>query len=101
MLTRDLMTADPMTATAKMRVRDAIEILQTLEIRHLPVVDAKNRLVGIVSDRDLRGSSTPFTTQSDVTGFMDRPLFELMASDPISVDPESDASEAIDALLDN
>lgn len=101
MLVRDLMTEDPMTATAKTRVREAIEILQTLEVRHLPVVDSKNRLVGMVSDRDLRGASLPFTTQSDVAAFLDRRLVELMAADPLTVDPEDDVSEAIDAMLEN
>lgn len=35
-------------------VRDAADLMSTRKIRHLPVVDASGRLVGIVTDRDLR-----------------------------------------------
>jgi acetoin utilization protein AcuB len=33
---------------------DAVELMRARKIRHLPVVDGESRLVGIVTDRDLR-----------------------------------------------
>jgi acetoin utilization protein AcuB len=35
-------------------VRGATEMMRTRRLRHLPVVDREGRLVGIVTDRDLR-----------------------------------------------
>lgn len=50
---RDIMTADPVSVTEDAGVQEVAEIL--LDTRHhgVPVVDADNRLVGVVSDADL------------------------------------------------
>ena len=53
MLVREWMTKDPLTAEPKMPIKAAWKLMQERRIRHLPVVD-EGRLVGIVTDRDLR-----------------------------------------------
>jgi acetoin utilization protein AcuB len=40
-------------------LRDAIELCSQNRIRHLPVLDENKRLVGLVTDRDLRYSISP------------------------------------------
>jgi acetoin utilization protein AcuB len=50
MLAQDLMTSAPATVRPTTTVRRAVEILETLEIRHLPVVDENRQLVGMLSD---------------------------------------------------
>lgn len=47
------MTRKLITVTPEMSVKDAFLIMRTHRVRHLPVVDG-DRLVGIISDRDLR-----------------------------------------------
>lgn len=54
MLVRDWMTTDPMTVTPSSQVGEARRLMHEYGIRHLPVVDDGDRLVGIVSDRDVR-----------------------------------------------
>jgi acetoin utilization protein AcuB len=51
---RDWMTPDPVVVRADAAVAVAVDLLRTRKIRHLPVVDETGRLVGIVTDRDLR-----------------------------------------------
>lgn len=53
MLVRSRMTRDVVTVAPKTTVAMALEVLETHNIRHLPVLDGA-RLVGILSDRDLR-----------------------------------------------
>ncbi len=48
------MTAEPLTIDPETPLGTAMEILRTKGIRHLPVVDDAGRLVGIITDRDLR-----------------------------------------------
>ena len=48
------MTRNPVTAKAQESVRDAIEKMHKGHFRHLPVVDDTGRLIGMLSDRDLR-----------------------------------------------
>ena len=47
------MTQKLITATPEMTVKQAFLTMRTHRVRHLPVVDG-DRLVGIISDRDLR-----------------------------------------------
>jgi len=50
-----LMKRAPVTATADEDVLVALARMESAGARHLPVVDREGRLVGILSDRDLRG----------------------------------------------
>ena len=49
------MTSQPATIRATATAAEATREMQRLGLRHLPVVDETGRLVGILSDRDLRG----------------------------------------------
>ncbi len=49
----DVMTSEVFTALPDTSVLKAIEMMRAHRIRHLPVVDEKGKLVGIVSLRDL------------------------------------------------
>lgn len=50
------MTPDPITVSPDTLLPEARRILNTYHIRHLPVVDREKKLVGIVTDRDLRSA---------------------------------------------
>ncbi|MEX0660060.1 MAG: CBS domain-containing protein [Egibacteraceae bacterium] len=54
MAVREWMTSDPVTVTPSDRVAEARQLMHRYGIRHLPVVEDDGRLVGIVSDRDVR-----------------------------------------------
>jgi acetoin utilization protein AcuB len=64
MFISDYMTANPLTISAEMVLPEARQLLIDYHFRHLPVVDKENRLIGVVSDRDLR-SAYPSTVLSD------------------------------------
>jgi len=65
MFISDYMTANPLTISAEMLLPEARQLLIDHHFRHLPVVDSKNRLVGVISDRDLR-SAYPSSVLTDV-----------------------------------
>ena len=48
------MAAPAVTIASGATVREAIDLMKARKIRHLPVVEEDGRLVGIVTDRDLR-----------------------------------------------
>jgi CBS domain-containing protein len=100
-----LMTARPIAVRANDRVADAVEILQSLDIRHLPVVNNQHELIGVLSDRDLRGLSIPVTINAEWLGTartaLDAPVSSVMNGGPISVDLEADLAEVIDLMIDN
>jgi diacylglycerol O-acyltransferase len=53
-----LMTTPPITIRAEDRLVTAWRTMRTRRIRHLPVVDGSNRLVGLVTHRDLLAASS-------------------------------------------
>ncbi|MBI4254041.1 MAG: CBS domain-containing protein, partial [Candidatus Rokubacteria bacterium] len=51
---KEWMTTPVATISAGAPVREAVALMKMRKIRHLPVLDDGGRLVGIVTDRDLR-----------------------------------------------
>lgn len=54
MKVKDVMTGPPITIAADALVGAALALMRTRHVRHLPVLDGAETLVGIVTDRDLR-----------------------------------------------
>jgi WS/DGAT/MGAT family acyltransferase len=64
----DMMTHDVTTVWAHDTLDRPWEVMRARRIRHLPVVDAKNRLIGLITHRDLLAasqSSLSFKTEAD------------------------------------
>ena len=105
MIARDLMTENPITIQATSKVGQAVQILQTMDIRHLPVVNDAGELVGMLSDRDLRSLSIPFFLGDEHAGHVraarEARVADLMNADVLSVGPQSDASEIVELMLEN
>ncbi|QJT10556.1 CBS and ACT domain-containing protein [Oceanidesulfovibrio marinus] len=75
MLVRDWMTSNVITVTQDTPMPEASKIMKENKISQLPVVDKGGRLVGIVSDRDIRAASPSKATTLDV-----HELYYLIAS---------------------
>jgi acetoin utilization protein AcuB len=104
MIAADLMTENPRTIRTTDPVSDAIEALQSMEIRHLPVVDHANNLVGMLSDRDLGPLMRNFTEGADakrmIVPLSRRRVAEVMSADVVSVDADADMSDIIETMLE-
>ena len=62
-LVADIMTPNPVTVTPRNAIRTAINLMREGGYRRLPVVD-RGRLVGIITDRDLRrAANSPFVVR--------------------------------------
>ncbi|RLB04058.1 MAG: signal transduction protein [Deltaproteobacteria bacterium] len=85
MIVKQYMTANPITVTKEATVEDAIQLLKTNFIRHLPVVE-NDRLIGWLTDANLRGALFPSMLE-EIT------IKDIMIHDPITVE----ASESIEA----
>ena len=65
MLVRERMTHNPITITPDISVRHALRLMRERKVHHLPVLDGRGQLVGIVSDKDLlHASPSPVTSLS-------------------------------------
>jgi acetoin utilization protein AcuB len=97
MLVRDIMRADPVTATRRTRLPDLLRLLRQRGFRHLPVVEA-GRLVGIVSDRDLKQamvSAGSATEGRERERLLDRlTAGEIMTGEVVTTGPTCGVEEA-------
>lgn len=53
-IVKDVMTENPLTTGPDTPLRQAVTLMRDRKIRHLPVVEDGGRLVGILTDRDIR-----------------------------------------------
>ena len=77
MLVRDIMQTHPVSATLETRLPHLLRLLQRRGFRHLPVLDS-GKLVGIISDRDLKQSMISAASMTEGRE-RDRLLDELTA----------------------
>ncbi|HBI14460.1 MAG TPA: acetoin utilization protein AcuB [Desulfobulbaceae bacterium] len=59
------MTSSPMTVGPELGIMEAKAILDSHKFRHLPVVDGEGRLLGMVTDRDIRSAFPSTMTSSE------------------------------------
>jgi len=82
-------------------VREAVALMRERGIRHLPVLDADQRLVGIVTDRDLRGVTFDIAigrVAEDIGRLDDLGVREVMTWGVVTVTPATDLRQAASVM---
>lgn len=105
MLVRNWMTPEVITVTPETSLLKLGKIMKDHDVRRLPVIDKEDRLVGIISDRDVRDASPSKATTLDMYE-MHYLLAEIKASDimtpnPITIKPTDTVEKAAMIMLDN
>jgi acetoin utilization protein AcuB len=90
MLVRDVMTRQLVTIAPETSCEEARRVMDEHRFRHLPVV-AGRRLVGMVSDRDIRSAPTRAG---------DGDAARIMTPDPVTVSPDTRVEHAARLMLD-
>ena len=97
MLVRDIMTTAVVTTGPEATLGQVCEVMQTRNIRHLPVVEG-DCLVGVITDRDVHGGSSKLCfTPSQPDGL----VRDAMATPPKTahpLDPVEDAARTMRVL---
>ncbi len=92
------MTRKVITVDQEATIFDAQELLAKNKIRHLPIVDQDRRLIGIITDRDIR-SALPyksFMEDSDLKKKISEfRVKDFMTKDPISISPAYTIQDAL------
>jgi acetoin utilization protein AcuB len=100
MLVSQFMNSDLITVAPEDSVEEAVKLLSRQGIRHLLGMK-KNRLVGIISDRDIKRAMDPRRTRKKLMGigglyFLLEPILveEIMTRDPLTIGPNTPAKQA-------
>jgi acetoin utilization protein AcuB len=104
MLIKDWMTKDPVTITEDTSMIKAIHIMKERRFRRLPVVTL-GRLVGMVTDRDLKEAAPSKATTLDVHELYyllaELQVKEIMSHNPLSVSQDDTVEHAAQIMLDH
>ncbi len=98
LLVRDLMTSPPIAVGPASPLRDVVDLMDQHGIRHVAVVEAPDRLLGVISNRDvLRSQEGSLSgTLSDEQSHMNRWIEArwVMTKEVRTVYPETPALDA-------
>lgn len=104
MLVRDRMTPNPLTITPETSFPEAFRLLREKGIRHLPVVDKKHTLVGILARTDLLHASPSKATSLsyfELTYLLaNLHVRRVMSSPPITVSEDVPLEEAARVMVE-
>ena len=92
------MTRNVVTVDQEAGILEAQELMAQNKIRHLPIIDNKQQLIGIVTDRDIR-SALPYdfwdAPQSDREKIGTLKVKDIMTKDPLSISPTYTIQDAL------
>ena len=104
MLVKDRMTSNPLRITPDTSFPEAFQIIREKRIRHLPVVDEEEKLIGIVAQTDLLHASPSKATTLNVFEInyllANLHVREVMSSPPITVSEDAPLEEAARVMVE-
>ncbi|SHH87636.1 CBS domain-containing protein [Sporanaerobacter acetigenes] len=88
MKVKDIMTTNVQCANQSTTLEEVANKMKSLNVGSIPVCDSGNRLLGIVTDRDMvvRGLSQGLQSQAVAK--------DVMTVNPVTVSPDTDVNEA-------
>ena len=84
---REAMTSSPTTVEPRTTAKEAAGLMKSKDVGSLPVVDS-DRLVGVITDRDLALRVVGEGRSADT------PVGELASKDVVTIDPQQEIEEA-------
>lgn len=103
MTVRELMTSPAISVRTSDQVDAAFEIMRREGFRHLPVVDESGRVVGILSDRDIRNVTFVYEAKpTKAADYMtaDMEVMSIMRTSIVAVCPDEPVLKALRRMLD-
>lgn len=97
MLIEEIMVRDVQTLLMTNTVKDALDLMRTKKIRHIPVMDESKTLVGVITDRDIKEATPSSLTIEKDSKLYDTQLSMIMTKYPITGHPMDFVEES--ALL--
>jgi acetoin utilization protein AcuB len=98
------MTPDPLTVTPQASIAEVWDLMREVDVRHIPVVQG-GALVGMLSDRDLARIDMARLLKVEGADALRQelatPIVQVMSSNVISVEPDTEVGDVIALLLDH
>lgn len=92
----DVMTTDVMTCRPDDSLADSASMMKEMNVGIIPIVDDRNNLVGVLTDRDI-------TVRAVAKGLdpNQAKVADFMTPSPLTVEPETNIGDAAELMADN
>lgn len=87
MLVEEVMERDVVTVSPTSTIEEALKLLQQQRVRHLPIIDENQQVIGIVSDRDVRDAISTFINPKNTNVGLNSEIQTIMSHPVITVHP--------------
>src|SRR5436305_7192064 len=93
------MTQDPITLPPEASVAEALTLCRERRIRHIPILE-EGRLIGIVSDRDLRDASPALGEPERASALQEIRVGDVMTPEVSTVNPQDSIENAAQEMYE-
>lgn len=100
MLVEEIMKTEVVTLPPTAKIAEALELLEEHRIRHIPIVNEANEVIGIVSDRDLKEASPSIFNNRADKPELENELQSIMSYPVETVHPMDFAEETAKIFYD-
>lgn len=87
MLVEKIMTSPCATILGNKSIEEALELMTKKEIRHLPIVNEDDELIGIISDRDIKMALPSILSEDDPSHSLSLSVSKIMRRNVIRCHP--------------
>ncbi|MBD7935525.1 MULTISPECIES: acetoin utilization AcuB family protein [Cytobacillus] len=87
MIVEEMMKKEIFTLTENHLIADALQLMRDQKIRHLPIIDETNHLIGLVTDRDIRDATPSILDTVQLKEGLSQPIKRIMKTNIISGHP--------------
>ncbi|RIW35716.1 CBS domain-containing protein [Bacillus salacetis] len=94
MIVEEIMKTDVETLRADDTIEQAIKTLREKKIRHIPIVDVNMKVIGIVSDRDVKDGTPSIFQKEKAAEELQNPLRLIMKTEVVTGHPLDFVEEA-------
>lgn len=98
MIVEEIMKRNVTTLSADDTISTAIKMMDEKKIRHIPIIDSNQRVIGLISDRDIRDAKPSILDFTNEEKTLESPIKEIMVHDVITGHP-LDFVEEISAVF--
>ncbi|OZS77195.1 acetoin utilization protein AcuB [Tetzosporium hominis] len=101
MLIEEIMNPDVATLYPTQTLREAAATLREKKIRHIAVINEQRKVVGVITDRDIKQATPSNLLESDDYSVLDTPIERIMTKNPITGHPLDFVEETATIFYDN
>lgn len=101
MIVEEIMNTNIITVKESATVNDVVRTMRENKIRHLPIVNDANEVVGIVTDHDIKDALPSCLREEPNSNVYDAPVTDIMVENPIIGHPLDFVEEVAITFYEN